>query len=106
MSVSHVNTLEVWARPGVAAHFEQDLIDLTTRLRMLPGCLEYGLRRAQGDQQCWVLNGYWSSRKAMVQHFSSQELDELLGCLRRHSARVRFSSASTSSELEHRNGVR
>ncbi|MDA8483271.1 antibiotic biosynthesis monooxygenase [Pseudomonas resinovorans] len=106
MSVSHVNTLEVWARPGAAAHFEQDLMELTTRLGTLPGCLEYGLRRAQVDQQCWVLNGYWISLKAMVQHFSSVELDELLGFLRRHSASIRFSSISASAELEPHDGVR
>lgn len=106
MSISHVNTLEVWARPGAAAHIEPGLTELTARLGTLPGCLEYSLRRARGDQQCWVLNGYWTSLKTMVQHFSSVELDELLGFLRRHSASIRFSSVSTSSELEPRDGVR
>ncbi|BAN47957.1 antibiotic biosynthesis monooxygenase family protein [Metapseudomonas resinovorans] len=106
MSVSHVNTLEVWARPSAAEHFEQDLMELTTRLGSLPGCLQYGLRRAQDDQQFWVLNGYWISLNAMVQHFSSVELDELLGFLRQHSASIRFSSVSESAELEPLDGVR
>jgi len=105
MSVSRVSALEVRARPGVAAHFEQDLMELTTHLRTLPGCLEYGLRRAQDSQQVWVLNGYWISLKAMVQHFSSVELDKLLSFLKRHSASIRFSTVSASSELELHDGV-
>ncbi|WAG80509.1 antibiotic biosynthesis monooxygenase [Metapseudomonas furukawaii] len=92
MPINAVSVLEICARPGAEEWLERCLPPFAQRLRELPGCVACGVTRSTRLPRSWVLSGYWNSPEAMVDHFSTVELEDLVRTLGPGVVSIRFGS--------------
>ncbi|WP_122664274.1 antibiotic biosynthesis monooxygenase family protein [Pseudomonas viridiflava] len=92
MTIAAVNTLEIRINPEADPHLEQQLKSLVARIEDMPDCLGYALIRNPGQDDFWILSGYWSNAEAMTAHFSSEPMTGIVSSLIESCANLTFSS--------------
>lgn len=92
MTITAVNTLEIQISPEADSQLEQRLMGHVARIQNMQGCLGYALIRSCGQDDRWILSGYWASVEEMTAHFCSSPMTEIVSSLIESRANLTFAS--------------
>lgn len=106
MCINAISTVEISIQSGTDIALEQYLADYVRSFRDLPGCIAYGVTQSAKSPHLWVLSGFWETQEAMVRHFSSVDIDQLIGALGRPVTSLQFGSFTKVIHREIDNAVR
>ncbi|MCD5989821.1 antibiotic biosynthesis monooxygenase [Pseudomonas sp. CDFA 553] len=92
MTITAVNTLEIWINQEADSQLEPYLQACVARIQHIQGCLGYSLIRSSSRDDVWIMSGYWSSATEMTAHFSSAPMTEIVSALIESCANLTFAS--------------
>ncbi|GAB6403135.1 hypothetical protein [Pseudomonas sp. MHK4] len=100
MSIEAVTTLEisftVEPNPDDVTH----LYDYAKRMRSLPGCLGYDATTGNQLPFTWIMAGYWSCPKLMIEHYTEDSIDELIIAIDSKLKKIIFRNFPSEKELQ------
>lgn len=77
MPITAINTVAIHGIPGQSAPLLARLEKLLDALQHNSGCATYGLTRSHGDDNTWIMTGYWYSAASLAEHLAMPCLGEL-----------------------------